>query len=115
MILLEANSDFFGKADVTSLYEWLEQAEISFQYLNLNLQQSVVFLENEKEDSYYIELAQWLCDCIEKEYQEKCYIAVSDPMTEASDLYEVFESLEKRMENKFYQSVKTVFGHAESD
>ena len=71
MILLEANSDFFGKADVTSLYEWLEQAEISFQYLNLNLQQSVVFLENEKEDSYYIELAQWLCDRIEKEYQEK--------------------------------------------
>ena len=115
MILLEANSDFFGKADVTSLYEWLEQAEISFQYLNLNLQQSVVFLENEKEDSYYIELAQWLCDRIEKEYQEKCYIAVSDPMTEASDLYEVFESLEKRMENKFYQSGQTVFGPAESD
>lgn len=115
MILLETNSDFFGKADVTSLYEWLEQAEISFQYLNLNLQQSVVFLENEKEDSYYIELAQWLCDRIEKEYQEKCYIAVSDPMTEASDLYEVFESLEKRMENKFYQSGQTVFGPAESD
>ncbi len=115
MILLETNSDFFGKADVTSLYEWLEQAEISFQYLNLNLQQSVVFLENEKEDSYYIELAQWLCDCIEKEYREKCYIAVSDPMTEASDLYEVFESLEKRMENKFYQSGQTVFGPVESD
>lgn len=36
-------------------------------------------------------------------------------MTEASDLYEVFESLEKRMENKFYQSGQTVFGPAESD
>lgn len=114
MFLVEANTDFFGRVDADFICDITTDTIDSFQYLNLNLQQSVLFFEADKEDSEYVELAKKIVEKIEEEYKEKCYIAISDQLDTDAVLFEVFDFLEKRMENKFYQSGQSVFGPIEA-
>ena len=114
LFLLEANNDFFGKVDNEFGEVLKEKLQISFQYLNLNLQQSVLlFTEDIKYKEY--ETARNILDYIQRKYQEKCFISISDEVGSEENLADVFEILEKRMESKFYQPSQQIYGKCQSN
>ena len=115
MILLEVNDDFFGRIgnDLEEIFE--ENIKGDFKYLNLNEQQSLLFLEEKKECDYK-KIAEDFVNVLEKRYDEKCFAAVGNKMEEpVRDIRSNFDVLEERMENKFYQTEYRVFMETEKE
>lgn len=115
MILLEVNDDFFGRIgnDLEEIFDGTVKG--GFIYLNLNEQQSVLFLE-EREEYDYKKIAEDFVDILGKRYNEKCFAAVSEKMEHpVQDIGKNFDVLEERMENKFYQTECRVFMEKEKE
>ena len=115
MILLEVNDDFFGRIgnDVEEIFD--NSVKGNFKYLNLNEQQSVLFLE-EKEEYDYKKIAEDFVNTLSKRYNEKCFAAVSEKIEHpVQDIGKSFDVLEERMENKFYQTEYRVFIEKEKE
>ena len=108
MFLLEAEKDFFGKVDNEFGLELSEKLSVRIQYLNMNPMQSILLFE--QDNLNYELLAREILDYIERKYQEKCFIAISDQMGASSCLSSTLDCLEQRMENKFYQPQQQIYG-----
>lgn len=115
MILLEVNDDFFGRIgnDLEEIFE--DNIKGDFKYLNLNEQQSLLFLVDYKECDYK-KIAEDFVNILEKRYDEKCFAAVGNKMEKpVRDIRSNFDVLEERMENKFYQTEYRVFMETEKE
>lgn len=109
LLLLEADHDFFGKEGVDLQERIFENENIQqtdsvlfcgCTYLNLTLQQSVIFLRDRKTDP--IVFANELLDRIETEYDRSCTLCISSEINGADRIAAAMEELEELMENKFY-------------
>lgn len=102
MLLLELSGDFFGGQDRELAEGLARQTGASFDYLNLNPQQSILFFLTEADD--------WrgTAGRINAVLQEKCgpdkrsYVAVSSGIRDRTQLAKRYQELELLMENRFY-------------
>ena len=108
MLLLEFNFDVFGKIIIDFQSEVMNNFDFHFQYLNLNQQQSVIFL-NAKNNTDIRKMAESIHDMVDEIYHEKCYIAVSEVIVDYSKLSKNLEELDSLMENRFYQVDTYIF------
>lgn len=109
MLLLECNGNFFEQMDETILKGMRKVLGISFQYLNLNPEQALLFFTEEptKEWATVGEqlVAYFLLEC-----GQTCFVSVSaDMQTYPMEITEHFALVEKQMEEKFYAVDKHVF------
>ena len=108
MILIDSNHNFFEKGNEVLAERLKKNFHTPFDYLNINMQQSVLFFERRVTVDYEV-LARSIYEFIKKIYQEECYLAVSRSFENVSEITEVFKQLEELMEEKFYQPVDHVF------
>lgn len=106
MLLLEFNEDFFGREGVGFEEAFREASGLSYEYLNLNPQQSLFFLET---GTVPAEFAEILSSHLHEKYQKKAYMAVSTEFSGYEQIPEKMEELELLMENKFYQTDQFLF------
>jgi two-component system, response regulator YesN len=113
-VLIEFNSDFFGKYefDFDKVVQIIKE-EWESLYLNLNPQQSVILLKIPEEEAakadnnYRIEhFLSELHDYIYEKSRQFMYAAVSDVFSDYHKLSGVMDELEALMNNKFYQMDK---------
>ena len=114
MILLEFDRAFFGKNGDNFRQKLAARSFVSFQYLNLNQEQSVLLFGRE-EDFDRKKVAERLEKDVYVLYGERCFLAVSECANEPIELAETYESLEKLMENKFYLPDSHIFLLEESE
>ena len=108
IVLLEFNEEFFGKSDKELNLHVQEVLGDNFRYLNLNPQQSIIFLE-EPLGACARETATALYEKLKGKYTFKFYIGVSESFDGAEGIYPQMEKLEKVMENKFFLTGNHVF------
>lgn len=108
MILIESNHKFFEKGNKILSEKLKDKFNIPFDYLNINMQQSVLLFEKTPSVDYEV-LAKSIYEFIQQNYQEACYLAVSRSFENLSEITEVFQQLEELMEEKFYQPEDHVF------
>lgn len=108
LMLLEFDRDFFGKTGAEFGTDILKIAGEDGIYLNLNPQQSVLFLK-QKDISQIRNMAQAVTDYIQDRYQENCYVAVSPEITAVEELEQVYNETEVLMESRFYQPEQKVY------
>lgn len=111
MMLIETDSDFFGKAGTEFADTLLTEVSAKFHYLNLNLRQSLLIFTEENVPVY--DIAHHIHDFIKVKYQENGYVAIGSEIEKADELCEKLDELETLMENKFYVTNTYVFGKQE--
>ena len=105
IMLIEFDSDFFGKEVLdfsNEIMKVLESGE-QYQYLNLNPQQAVLLLNSTEQYGNLLKLAEKLHDVIYDSFGCHCHIAISGEVGDYSQLPKTMDLLEQLMENKFYQ------------
>ena len=108
MLLIEFNYDVFGKIIIDFQSEVMSKFDFRFQYLNLNQQQSVLFLDADN-DFDIRKIAESIHDMVDELYHEKCYIAISEVIDDYAKLSDYLEELDSLMENRFYQVGTYIF------
>lgn len=111
MMLIETDSNFFGRTGTDFVDTLLLEVSAKFQYLNLNLQQSLLLFT--EEDAPLYDIAHHIHDFMKVKYQETGYVAIGSEIEQADNLCEKLEELEGLMENKFYVTNTYVFGKQE--
>lgn len=103
MMLIELNTDFFGKADGQEAVEMMRNSMNAFDYLNLNSQQSVLFFWGDQGD--WKKIAGQINNIIEKKCRAgvKSYVAVSSKISGKDQITKRYQELELLMENRFYE------------
>lgn len=109
MLLLEFNEDFFGKADEEVEAELRSFLPYEFQYLNLNLTQSVLLFKDVKEHIDWRKLADSIYKVLHKKFEKECYIGVSGEITDGFLMASILDELEKIVEYKFCQPETHVY------
>ena len=108
MILLEYDMDFFGKKD-ENLFDVLTGIlGKEIRYLNLNPQQSVVFLKKELKETGR-SVCEELYSSLYTTYHYVCHIVLSDVCESMESYGSAMEAMEGVMENKFFQTESHVF------
>lgn len=102
LMLLETDTDFFAGRQEILTEQIGEKLGMSFDYLNLNPQQSLLFFTEEKGDGK--ENARLVNEILEGELEngQKSYVAVSSGLKDGTQLGERCQELELLMENRFY-------------
>lgn len=113
MLLLEYNEEFFGKKDNGLLENLQCVLGEKIRYLNLNPQQSIVFLEKALGEQAE-EVLLKLYELLKEKYPFNCYIGVSESFAGVEEISNQMEKLERVMENKFFLTKNHVFFVAES-
>lgn len=107
MILVEFNTDFFGRKG-TDFKEHLFRVESRVdEYLNLNPQQSVLFFNDNTLP--FLDIAKHISDDVNLTYGEKCFVAISEEITGYEGISKGMEELDALMENKFYNHISNIF------
>lgn len=117
MMLLETNVDFFGGNDERLREDVEKKTGASFDFLNLNPQQVVLFFLEERQD--WKETAGSINRQIQKSCGEgvKNYAAVSSGIKDRTQIAMRYQELEILMENRFYDLDSNVYmaeGEAEN-
>lgn len=104
ILLIEFDSDFFGKEVLDFSREVMEQLETKeYQYLNLNPQQAVLMINNSPQYGNLQQTAQNIHDVIYQQYGVHCHIAISGELNGYENIPKTMDMLESLMENKFYR------------
>ena len=82
--------------------------QMSFHYLNLNPQQSLLFF-SEEPDGGWEAFGRKLYHYIREMWDQECFLAVSGEITPDRELYEAFAQTEQLMERRFYHTGNHVF------
>ncbi len=111
MMLISFQHDFFGIKALEFDKELSLRMEEDYIYLNLDPQSAVLLFEEKLDDPK--EVAKQIAGAIDRLYQEKCYIAVSEPLPGGEDNFKALASslevMEQLMENRFYLLDDPVF------
>lgn len=103
MIILEFNGNFFGRTGFQFEDKLREELKVSFTYLNMDEEQSILLLPKDRPLDYRV-LAEHIHRYIKETWHEECYVAVSSPWGKdsISQIPQKYASLERLMEDKFY-------------
>lgn len=103
MLLLEFEHDFFDFEGAGFEQAILEQIPMEADYLNLNMCQSLLLFQEERDTESFRETAEalhlWLADT---RGGQRCYIAVSADFSPEESLSGIFRGLEEMMEYRFF-------------
>jgi len=108
MILIEFDNDFFHNHQ-EFIKEIQSNMEIKTDYLNLNPQQSIFFLFDVMDESILKNICMKIHNRIVKDYEVKCYFAISNLLTSPYTISEEYSNIEQIMEQRFFISNKYVF------
>lgn len=109
MMLLEFDNKFFDMAGSSFEKSILSILQISADYLNLNMCQSLLFFKKSDVELSYYEEALKIHLFILEHHQQDCYIALSSPLSSASTLSYAYMDLEQLMEYRFFTPNVFVF------
>lgn len=106
LILIEFEEDVFGNviSDIKAFCSLVKGAiPGSFDFLDLTPSQGVFFLKAENlEEKHVQELARCIHLIVGKEYQKKCYLAVSARIGEAEGIGNAYRQAEQNLEERFF-------------
>lgn len=109
MCLFEFNTDFFGRSNGEFKEELMQVIGVPLDYINLNLQQSILLFPKGLEVDYRI-IGKMIYDFFRLRYSLDCHVAISSEWTNGvAGISSHFEEVEELMENRFYQSETYVF------
>lgn len=107
MMLLEFENNFFG--EINNIEDLLKPIiGFSFDYLNLNLQQSIILFECNLEDKLKV-IAQEIIQTISIRYNRKCYVALSNQIISLENLGTVLSQLEDLIDYKYFDTSTQLF------
>lgn len=107
MMLIDFNSDFFGRKGIDYKDHLLRVESRIGKYLNLSPQQSVLFFYDN--NLPFLDIAKHIHDDIRLVYGEKCYVAYSSEIEGFDGISKGMEELDILMKNKFYNHISNVF------
>lgn len=109
MMLIELNGDFFGGLSEQDIKEIIPEEGNTYDYLNLNPQQSVLFFKKECDD--WKAAAGKICETIQHKCADslKCYVAVSSGIRDQKQIGERYQELELLMKNRFYSLDSSIY------
>ncbi len=108
MLLLELDKEFFGRNGEKFEELLEEELSLSYKYLNLNPQQSVLFFEEKMPD--WEQIRESVRSCMKKTAPNiRFYLAASEIFDTIDDMGVCFEGMEALMERKFYQQESCLF------
>lgn len=107
MMLLEFENNFF--AEINNIEDLLDSIiGFPFDYLNLNLQQSIILFECNLEDKLKV-IAQEIIQTINIRYNRKCYVALSNQITSLESLGIILSELEDLIDYKYFDTSTQLF------
>lgn len=109
MLLLEFNEEFFGMVGEEFEKELKAFIPCAYQYLNLNLTQSVLLFPSAESHMDWRKLAEQIFERIRKAFGKECYIGVSGEIKDSSQIASVLDELETIVEYKFCQPETHVY------
>lgn len=112
MILVEFNHDFFGEEGTDFEKKLAQKIGLNIQFLNLNPSQTLLFLKDSVNEIK--ELGESICNFVEDNYDDLCYVAISDEFQGMDKFAVAYDTTEVLMEGKFYQPESRVFLNEES-
>ncbi len=109
MLLFEFNTEAFSTIGSDFKDELKEKIQVPYEYLNLNLQQGLLLFSKEVMTDYK-EVARKVHEFFAIRYSLDCYVSVSSRWEDgAKGLSLIFDEVEERMEDKFYDDRKFIF------
>jgi len=112
MMLIEFADNFFEDADII-LNDLKATIHIAFDYLNLNLQQSLLFFEEKNYDRLKT-ISKEIYYMIQVKYNQKCYIGVSKELTTNQEIKDKADILENLLENRYFHPDTHFFSEEDS-
>ncbi|MDO5518172.1 MAG: response regulator [Clostridium sp.] len=110
MFLVEFNNDFFGQSNVDFSSFIHEKLNYDFQYLNLNLRQSLLIFNKIHGDTEQLKtIGQNIHDSVFEMFNINCYITIGSEFNDIRKISECFNKMELIMEKKFYNTNTYVF------
>lgn len=107
LMLLEFPNNFFENAD--HILDVLKKdIHISFDYLNLNLSQSLFFFEEDNIEKLKM-IASDIYNSLQITYNVKGYIAISKSLTKSSSIKKEVEKMEDLLEGMYYHPDKHIY------
>ena len=107
VLLLEFDGNFFG--EVEEFEEKLkENVRLTYEYLNLNLSQSVLFFEEENIEKLNA-VAHDIYNFVQVKYHRNAYIAISEKIEDIGTMSKVIEELEDTLEGMYYHPDKHIY------
>jgi len=107
MILAGGEDCFFEVDEEKLLGQLREHMSRQFLYLNVAANESLFLFQERYAD--YETVAKELYQFFKNKYDEECYLAVSEEITDWKELPEVFSGLEEVLAEKFYQPRQKIF------
>lgn len=107
MILAGGENCFFEVDEEKLLGQLREHMSRQFLYLNVAANESLFLFQERYAD--YETVAKELYQFFKNKYDEECYLAVSEEITDWQELPEVFSGLEEVLAEKFYQPRQKIF------
>lgn len=116
MFLIEFNTDFFGQTAIDFNSFIHEKINYNFQYLNLNLKQSLLIFNDIKNDiSKLREIGITIHNIIYNTFNINCYITIGYKMNDIREISKCFNKMELIMERKFYNKDTYVFSEEDDN
>ncbi len=100
LMLIEFDDNFYEKADDFNIC-LKSILSLHFDYLNLNLQQSMLFIKNDHVNSIQT-ICKEIYNAIQVKYNKHCYIAVSERFEDNKELPSKSRILEELLDVKYY-------------
>lgn len=107
LILAGSSGDFFEIEQDSFLQELRENLQMSFQYLNLNSNESLFFFKNKS--CNYQRLATQMHNFFRQNYDADCYFVISGQLNSYQDMPRFLAQMEQLLEEQFYQPEIHVF------
>ncbi len=105
--------DFNREVDVQSnvkIKELLEnKIKLDFEYININVQQSVIMFKKNSSYEDELSLARRMQNYVNEILNNKCYIAISNEITDINNLVEIIKRVQLLIDKRFYEKDKYIF------
>lgn len=106
LLLIESEDNFFEEAEETFIQKLTEYSKQKVSFLNLAQNQELCVLYGVCDQNVFAtDLAEWM----NHTFGSRFYVAAGQPVTDRSELPEIYQNLEVLIENKFYQKETRVF------
>ncbi len=106
LLLIESEDNFFEEAEESFIQKLTEYSKQKVSFLNLAQNQELCVLYGVCDQNVFAtDLAEWMNHTFGKRF----YVAAGQPVTDRSELPEIYQNLEILIENKFYQKETRVF------
>lgn len=106
LLLIESEDNFFEEAEETFIQKLTEYSKQKVSFLNLAQNQELCVLYGVCDQNVFAtDLAEWM----NHTFGNRFYVAAGQPVSDRSELPEIYQNLEILIENKFYQKETRVF------